>query len=214
MCGWRWRWVRRPCSLSAASYENRDPIAQMRDALDNADQRRARHVRLAMAVGAAALLLVGGLAAVGFAVARGDDAAAPVQTAALAIPAAESETRSEPTPIPEPEPDPAPAPPVEPAPSPAKPEAEAAPKPAHQRLSVSIGDVGYVPDTILARAGAPIELTVGKGVGCAAGFLMPDLGVSADNSSGDVTVQLPALGPGTYAFTCGMGMVSGQLIVK
>jgi len=196
--------------------ENRDPIAQMRDELDNADLRRARHMRLAMAVGATAVLLVACLAAVGFAASQADDAAAPTRTAARSIPDAEPETRSKQTSVsePEPEPDPAPAPRVDPAPTPTKPAAQAAPKPALQRLSVSIGDAGYAPDTILARAGTPIELKVGRGDGCAAGFLMPDLGVSADNSSRDVTVQLPALRPGTYAFTCGMGMVSGQLIVE
>lgn len=102
---------------------------------------------------------------------------------------------------------PAPKPGPEPTPKPA-------PKPAVQRLSVGLGQYGYDPETLNAKAGIPIKLTVAQGEGCAAGFLMPGLEVSADNSKGPAVIDLPALEPGSYQFMCAMQMVSGMLVVK
>lgn len=83
-----------------------------------------------------------------------------------------------------------------------------------QRLDIAIGEAGYEPSTLSARATIPITLVVEKGEGCAAGFLMPALGVSADNSRGPVSIDIGILKEGTYTFTCGMGMVEGRLIVR
>lgn len=95
-----------------------------------------------------------------------------------------------------------------------KPTPEPEVKPAVQRLSVGLGQYGYDPETLNAKAGIPIKLTVAKGEGCAAGFLMPGLNVSADNSKGPATIDLPALDAGSYQFMCAMQMVSGTLVVK
>ncbi|MBI5232610.1 MAG: cupredoxin domain-containing protein [Coriobacteriales bacterium] len=106
----------------------------------------------------------------------------------------------------------------EPAPRASSPEPESAPvKPAapkSQRFKIAIGSVGYEPSVVNATAGSPIVLTVAQGEGCAAGFLMPDLGVNADNSAGDAKVDLGRVDRGTYRFTCGMGMVEGKLVVR
>lgn len=83
-----------------------------------------------------------------------------------------------------------------------------------QRLSIRIGESGYEPSVVRASAGRPITLVVEQGEGCAAGFLMPSLGVAADNSSGPATVKLGTLKRGTYRFTCGMEMVEGKLVVR
>lgn len=64
------------------------------------------------------------------------------------------------------------------------------------------------------RAGIPIKLTVGKGEGRAAGFIMPSLNISPDNSNRPVTTELPALKAGVYKFSCAMEMVEGRLIVQ
>lgn len=85
--------------------------------------------------------------------------------------------------------------------------------PETQTLWLAIGDAGYEPSALNAKAGVPIEITVERGEGCAAGFLIPELGVSADNSLGPVTVRLGALDPGSYQFSCGMEMVTGTLVV-
>lgn len=92
----------------------------------------------------------------------------------------------------------------------------AAPTPSAtpQHFKIAIGGAGYQPVSITAKAGSSITLVVGKGEGCAAGFNMPELGVAADNSSGPVTVKLGKLKPGSYTYTCSMGMVSGTLRVR
>jgi plastocyanin domain-containing protein len=98
----------------------------------------------------------------------------------------------------------------------AKPKAPAAKKASSkaQHFDIQIGAAGYEPSVVTAASGRPVTLTVGKGQGCAAGFLMPSLGIDKDNSSGPVTVKLGVLEPGTYGFSCGMGMVQGRLVVR
>lgn len=85
---------------------------------------------------------------------------------------------------------------------------------APQRLSIAIGQVGYEPSALEASAKSPIILTVGQGEGCAAGFVIPRLGLELDNSVGPVTKNLGVLAPGDYRFTCSMGMVEGILRVR
>lgn len=83
-----------------------------------------------------------------------------------------------------------------------------------QRLSIVIGQVGYEPSALEASAKSPIILTVGQGEGCAAGFVIPRLGLELDNSGGPVTKNLGVLAPGEYRFNCSMGMVEGVLLVR
>lgn len=123
--------------------------------------------------------------------------------------APEDDAVAEPEARPEAQPEAATEPAEEPEPA-AKPE----PEPAVQKLAVGLGQYGYDPSTLSAEAGRPIELTVAEGQGCAAGFLIPSLDISADNTKGPVTVSLPALDPGTYRFYCGMQMVEGKLVVR
>ena len=67
---------------------------------------------------------------------------------------------------------------------------------------------------LFGQAKVPITLVVGKGEGCAAGFLVPALGVNVDNSRGPVSIDVGILEPGTYTFSCGMGMIEGRLTVR
>ena len=111
---------------------------------------------------------------------------------------------------------------------PAIPEKPAAPKPVAKRgdakvpkasatvqaFRIAIGVTGYRPSVINASASSPIVLSVQRGQGCAAGFLIPDLGVDEDNSGGPVSIRLGRVPAGTYQFSCGMEMVTGTLIVK
>jgi plastocyanin len=143
-------------------------------------------------------------------------------TRAAAAQVAVSDAASE-APIPSPAPKP-----VASAPKRAAATASPKPKPAHapksaaksksaataQHISIAIGQVGYEPSVVRAAAGRPITLTVGKGEGCAAGFQMPSLGVDKDNSAGSVSIELGVLRPGTYRFSCAMGMVEGKLVVR
>jgi plastocyanin domain-containing protein len=106
----------------------------------------------------------------------------------------------------------APAPKAKPAA--ASPKPHAAPSASPQQISIGIGASGYEPASVTAQAGRPVTLTVAKGTGCATTFLMPSLGVTADNSQGPATVSLGKLSAGTYKFTCGMGMIEGKLVVR
>jgi plastocyanin len=101
---------------------------------------------------------------------------------------------------------------AKPSRSSAKPQAATSPSP--QRFDIAIGASGYEPSSVTAQAGRPVTLTVAKGTGCATNFLMPSLGVTADNSQGPATVSLGRLAAGTYKFTCGMGMIEGNLVVR
>lgn len=87
-------------------------------------------------------------------------------------------------------------------------------KPAIQRVWVGFGEYGYEPTVVRVKAGSPVQLTVAQGDGCAAGFLIPDLGISADNSAQAATISLPSMAAGIYRFTCGMEMVEGRLVVE
>lgn len=72
----------------------------------------------------------------------------------------------------------------------------------------------YSPNIIKLKAGVPAEITFGQGGGCTAQVVSKDLGFSEDLSAGPKVVQLPALEKGTYAFSCGMGMVFGKVVVE
>lgn len=111
-------------------------------------------------------------------------------------------------PVDEPEPEPAPAP-AKPAKKPSAKKSSST-----QRFTIGIGDAGYEPFAIRASSDSPITLTVEQGEGCAAGFTIPSLGISEDNSTGPVTIKLGTLEAGTYRYACAMDMVEGQLVVE
>lgn len=83
-----------------------------------------------------------------------------------------------------------------------------------QRITVDLSQGYYDPTTIELKAGIPAEITFGQGGGCLAAVQSQDLGFYEDLSGGAKTVQVAALAPGTYSFTCGMQMVSGSIVVK
>ena len=79
-----------------------------------------------------------------------------------------------------------------------------------QRVRVEVTD-GYDPADIAVAAGIPLEITFTEGSGCLAKVLFEDLGIEADLTSGGAIVQIPALEPGVYPFSCGMHMVHGSV---
>jgi len=91
---------------------------------------------------------------------------------------------------------------------------ESAGTPDTQRFDIAIGAAGYEPSAVTAEAGKPIALNVAQGEGCAAGFVISELGVNADNTVGPVTVDLGVVAPGEYRYACGMDMLSGTLVVR
>lgn len=199
------------------SARHEDPTRSFERELRRAERER-RQILAASASVALALAIIGVVAAVAIGRAAPPDSE-PRRSAKLALepatpapdPAAVSAEETAPgIEAPEEKTQPAPETPT----SPQAPAATVKPKPELQRFSVGIGQYGYDPEVITAKAGVPIKLTVAQGEGCAAGFLMPSLRVDADNSAGPAVVDLPALEPGSYQFTCGMAMVAGTLVVR
>ncbi|HSK47896.1 MAG TPA: cupredoxin domain-containing protein [Coriobacteriia bacterium] len=181
------------------AHARKDSARDMARELAHAEGRRRSLVRAAVLVALAAAVIAIGAVAFGL-----TDRAETAQTPVGAQPEADAETAPKLEVQPEPR--------LEPMRAPAK--AAPASKPVLQKLSINIGTAGYEPAVIEARADAPIELTVAQGEGCAAGFLMPDLGLSADNTAGPATLALGKLEKGTYRFACGMDMVEGHLVVQ
>jgi plastocyanin domain-containing protein len=76
---------------------------------------------------------------------------------------------------------------------------------------------GYQPDTVRARVGEPVRLIFRREetAPCSERIVFPDFGKSAMlPAHEDVTIELKAERPGTYEFTCQMGMLHGRLIVE
>jgi plastocyanin domain-containing protein len=83
-----------------------------------------------------------------------------------------------------------------------------------QKINVNVGSSGYEPNVVKLKAGVPTEITFGQSQGCTGSVQSQDLGFQADLTAGPQTVKLPALQAGTYGFACGMGMVTGQIVVQ
>lgn len=75
---------------------------------------------------------------------------------------------------------------------------------------------GYIPDTVHAEIGAPTRIVFHReeSSACSEQVVFPAFGKSAMLPEGtDVAVDLPPAEPGTYEFTCAMGMLRGRLVV-
>jgi plastocyanin len=83
-----------------------------------------------------------------------------------------------------------------------------------QKISVDVSGGTYSPNVLKLKAGVPAEITFGQSSGCTAVVQSQDLGFQEDLTSGPKTVKLGALKPGTYAFSCGMQMVFGKIVVE
>lgn len=76
---------------------------------------------------------------------------------------------------------------------------------------------GYSPDTIVVRAGKPVRLTFRReeSSACSEIVVFGGFGRSATLPQGhDVDVELMPDRPGTFEFTCQMGMLRGRLVVE
>jgi plastocyanin domain-containing protein len=75
---------------------------------------------------------------------------------------------------------------------------------------------GYEPRVIHVRAGVPVRLIFlrEETASCSEQVVFPDFGKSAMLPPGrKVTVELAACAPGTYEFSCAMGILRGSLVV-
>jgi hypothetical protein len=83
-----------------------------------------------------------------------------------------------------------------------------------QKVVVDLTTGSYSPNQIAAKAGIPIELDFkGPASGCNGTVVSQQLGFQQDVSNGGA-IKIGALQPGTYTWTCGMGMYIGRIVVK
>jgi len=79
-----------------------------------------------------------------------------------------------------------------------------------------IQNTQYVPQQLNIPADKPVRLVVDRreAAPCSDQIVFPQLGVTQDLApNGTTVVNLPATKAGTYSMTCGMGMMSGSLVV-
>ncbi len=85
-----------------------------------------------------------------------------------------------------------------------------------QRIVIEAHDTGYSPAAVTADSGVPIELTfrTNNTRGCTRFVVLSSLGVEkALPLTGDTRIDVGELEPGTYRYTCGMGMYFGSIKV-
>lgn len=83
-------------------------------------------------------------------------------------------------------------------------------------VNIAIENVRFVPQAVSIPADRPVRLLVDRREdnSCSDQLAVPQLGVLVDlKPFATTTVELPAAKAGTYTLTCGMGMMSGSLVV-
>jgi uncharacterized protein len=85
-----------------------------------------------------------------------------------------------------------------------------------QRIVIQAHDTGYSPSAVTARAGVPTELSIrtDNTRGCTRAIVMSSVGVEKMLPvTGDTRIDLGTLDPGTYRYSCSMGMYGGSIKV-
>ena len=82
-----------------------------------------------------------------------------------------------------------------------------------QVVAMDEGSRGYAPSDTVVYAGVPIRwvITAESQFTCAAAIRGVGTDFSVNLKTGENVVTLPAMQPGTFAFTCAMGMYSGSI---
>jgi Cu+-exporting ATPase len=84
-----------------------------------------------------------------------------------------------------------------------------------QQVTIEV-DGGYSPSAVRVRRDTPVRLVFDRKETnpCSEEVVIGSLGVRRFlEPFKKTTVDLPPLSPGTYDFTCGMGMLHGKLVV-
>ena len=93
----------------------------------------------------------------------------------------------------------------------------APPSDGRRVIAIEVGASGYTPAEVTAAAGEPVRLvfTRTSDEGCGQQLVVPDANIHRDlplNEAVPVDVTTPA--SGQLAFTCGMGMFRGAVVVR
>ena len=84
-----------------------------------------------------------------------------------------------------------------------------------QEITIEV-EGGYSPSAVRVKPGAPVRLVFDRKETspCSEELVIGSLGVRRFLKPFETTsIDLPPLSPGTYDFTCGMGMLHGRLLV-
>ena len=85
-----------------------------------------------------------------------------------------------------------------------------------QRIRIEVQG-GYSPAVVKVRAGRPVRLEFYRNEtsGCTEEVVLPDFGIRSFLPAHQTTpVEFTPDRPGSYEFTCGMGMVRGRIVVE
>ncbi len=98
-----------------------------------------------------------------------------------------------------------------------KSEAASAGPPPPPPIAITVGAKGYTPSSVSAPAGKPARLVFTRTTddGCGQQLVFPSLGIEKDlplNKPVTVDITMPA--SGSVAFTCGMDMWRGSVVVN
>lgn len=85
-------------------------------------------------------------------------------------------------------------------------------KDGYQEAEIKVNG-GYKPETLEAKAGIPLKLTFTQGTSSCDSIINLG-GITVDVTRGPQTVELQALEPGTYEYTCWMNMLKGRIVVS
>ncbi len=84
-----------------------------------------------------------------------------------------------------------------------------------QKITLSMKNRNYYPNTITVKAGQPVSITLDDSVqGCLRGLNIRDLEVQGYSQNPSQTIDFTPTQKGTFRFACPMGMGYGNLIVK
>jgi len=84
-----------------------------------------------------------------------------------------------------------------------------------QKITLSMKNGNYYPNTITLKSNVPAEITLDNSVaGCYRSFTIRDLGISKYSRSPSETIKFTPTQKGRFRFSCSMGMGTGTLIVE
>ncbi len=86
----------------------------------------------------------------------------------------------------------------------------------YQIATIEVKRTGYGTQDIELKSGIPtkIDFKTGKNTGCLRQLVSKELGINAILQEGDNYITLNDTKPGTYEYTCGMGMYGGTITIK
>lgn len=96
-------------------------------------------------------------------------------------------------------------------------EGEHAPAPATTEIEVTVDKNGYTPSVVEVAKAGKVKLLFKRtsAVGCGGRVVFPTLGIEKDLPVGTVVaIEVEAKAGERLAFTCGMGMYKGALVVR